>query len=513
MIECPEADYSEPVAPMDRGNPLILALPDFPRFSINEIVQALTDDPEAESIPEVLEGRASKALLSQELRNRMARCFVPLATHLVLQRNLDAIMRAGYQGRNPLKPRIGNEMRNVVVSKDGKAKIGKHKPRARQDPAGGSLIGCSGLGKSYAIENVLSLYEHVIHHSEYGFWQVVYLRVDYPPDGKSRSLCISILAELDRIFLTNKAEEYGNARIDTLLNVVVASLENYHVGLLVIDEFQNILADARPNGSGVKEETFNFIVSLSNSSGVPIIFVGTPRSYRFLGNRLRVARRAGETIDWRRPKASDLSWKEFMNSLWAWRVIDRDVPVMPDDLREALYAKSQGITDLAVRLFFQSQNVVIRAVGSPQWDAKAVNAAFNLHFKPLAALISRLAAGEGLDDDDWSSEYEAKVGSAEKQAEEEFKLALAADEKAKAHALRGRVRRLSNRLALLGIGPELATKEALEALLAKHPDADFETLLQLAEQTFLPEENKGRTAPAEELKDLKQFDASDDLLG
>lgn len=155
-----------------------------------------------------------------------------------------------------------------------------------------SVVGVSGLGKSTALQRVLSLFPRIIHHERYKgqmlcCQQIPYLVVQTPHDGSVKAMILDIYLQLDALLGTSY-QHYALAHKLTL-DVLVSQLNQIvrvnHVGLLVIDELQNIAY--RKNGI----RFINFLVQLINGAGVSICMVGTPRVLQVLQQEFRSARR------------------------------------------------------------------------------------------------------------------------------------------------------------------------------------------------------------------------------
>lgn len=128
-----------------------------------------------------------------------------------------------------------------------------------------SVVGVSGLGKSTALQRVLSLFPQIIHHERYNgqmlcCQQIPYLVVQTPHDGSVKAMILDIYLQLDTLLGTSY-QHYALAHKLTL-DVLVSQLNQIvrvnHVGLLVIDELQNIAY--RKNGI----RFINFLVQLIN---------------------------------------------------------------------------------------------------------------------------------------------------------------------------------------------------------------------------------------------------------
>jgi hypothetical protein len=137
--------------------------------------------------------------------------------------------------------------------------------------------------------------------------------------------------------------------------VHMAHVANLHaLGVLVIDEIQHLnRSKAGP------EALLNFLVTLVNTIGVPVILIGTLSAVPLLQENFRQARRAsgmGSLIWDRMPQGK--AWDHFIDRLWQYQWT-RDVTPISPDIREALYKESQGILDIVVKLFMLAQLRVI----------------------------------------------------------------------------------------------------------------------------------------------------------
>lgn len=105
----------------------------------------------------------------------------------------------------------------------------------------------------------------------------------------------------------------------------------------------------------------NFLVTLVNKIGIPVVLIGTTRAMEVLQSEFRQARRSsghqGDLL-WDRMK-NDASWDIFVSTMWKNQWTRQIVPIS-DDFKAALYYQSQGIVDIAVKLYAMAQ---IRAIG------------------------------------------------------------------------------------------------------------------------------------------------------
>jgi hypothetical protein len=98
-----------------------------------------------------------------------------------------------------------------------------------------------------------------------------------------------------------------------------------------------------------------------NKIGIPIVLIGTPPAKDVLEKQFRQARRSsghqGDLL-WDRMN-NDASWDIFVSTMWKNQWTRQIVP-LSNEFKNALYYESQGITDIAVKLYVMAQ---IRAIG------------------------------------------------------------------------------------------------------------------------------------------------------
>ncbi len=285
------------------------------------------------------------------------RFFEPLSMNFDLARRLDGMLRHGYVGRNPLCLESYREAREKL-DQTIQNPFGMDLPLDFN--LGLTMIGISGIGKSRALERACALYPQVIQHHWYRdrrftWTQLVWFKLDCPPDGSIIGLGTNFFLQIDRILGTTYFQNYG-IRNKPSLPVMAAFMNtvafNHSLGVLIIDEIQNLRRKRDP-------EMLDFLIQLDNEIGVPIILVGTPAAEEILSGDLRRARRAsgqGE-MRWSRMQ-NDVEWRYFLESLWRYRYVQKQSD-LSDELAQTLYYESQGITDLAIRLYFFAQRYAI----------------------------------------------------------------------------------------------------------------------------------------------------------
>ncbi|MBW9234345.1 ATP-binding protein, partial [Leptospira santarosai] len=134
------------------------------------------------------------------------------------------------------------------------------------------------MGKSTSVNRVLSNFPQVIIHNEYNGQhfnqiQLVWLKLDAPSTSSLKALCLQFFMKVDEILGTNNYKKYvsRNASVDIMLPLISQLAQNIGLGLLIIDEIQNI----KNRGA---DQIMNFFVSLINA-GVNLALIGTPGAY------------------------------------------------------------------------------------------------------------------------------------------------------------------------------------------------------------------------------------------
>jgi hypothetical protein len=343
------ATYIDQLVDDYRGNPYLEALP--PIYASEQLAQGMMFFPSYDEADRQLPSEVRQHYLSKVLS------FVqPLSIHIDLAHRMSRLLRGGYVGRNPAQPSFRMEMENSLGALSTGAK--------RRGPAatGMTIAGISGIGKSTAVDAILSMYPQVIEHAKYAgkpftVTQVVYLKLNCPFNSSVKALCLQFLEELDRLLGTRYIQRYMSqgTTTDALLSIMARVAAVHGLGALVVDEIQH-LARAKSGGERVM---LNFFVQLVNTIGVPVVLVGTYRALELLGREFRYARRGtgqGDVI-WHRME-QNAEWRFFCESLWRFQYLRAHTPLTPQ-IYGALYSESQGITDVLVKLYMLAQ---IRAI-------------------------------------------------------------------------------------------------------------------------------------------------------
>lgn len=325
---------------------------------------------------------------------RLRRFFEPLEPHLRLESAFSTLLRQGYVSRNPLNTDYIHRLQDGherILARNLEA--GRHYVRGTAE--GFALIGTSGAGKSTGINRILSYYPQVIEHQEpFSLQQVVWLKLDCPHQGSPKQLCIHFFQELDMILGTRTFAQFGRSRHSVdLMMAQMAQLANRHaLGALVIDEIQHLIL-----AKGVGQDAMlNFLVTLINTIGIPIVMIGTMGALPLFQGSFRQARRANGLgcAVWERMQPGP-AWDHFVDVLWKYQWTRQETP-LTDEIRHVLYEESQGVIDLLIKLFMLAQFKLMEQSSfrdTPEvLDAQLLKETAAQHFKMVEPMMRALKA-------------------------------------------------------------------------------------------------------------------------
>lgn len=285
----------------------------------------------------------------------------PIARQVQLVERINMILRQGYKSRDPSK---GLHKAAFLASARAIERLGtREQYRSVEEadpviPVGGvpvsfALIGDPGMGKTVTTLNTLAaIPQKALPDTDYHVVQVVHLRVDCPTSSGRRQFCLNAVTVLDEILGTTYIKELGNPRLPVeFLMLQLSHLMTLHaVGLLIVDEIQHLLT--------VKEgpkPLLNFLVTIQNTLGVPVMLIGTNEARPLLAKAFRQARRASGLgqPNWHRMRR-DEEWEDWLEDVWTYQWTSEETP-LTKEISEVVYDESQGILDIAIKLFILAQ--------------------------------------------------------------------------------------------------------------------------------------------------------------
>ena len=241
-----------------------------------------------------------------------------------------------------------------------------------------TIIGMSGIGKSAAIGRALNLItDNRIIRVEEPYVQIIpCIVVQCPFDSSVKGLLLEILRKVDEQL---GSRYYQNAlRIRATTDMLIGSVSQValnHIGLLVVDEIQNVVSSK--NGRSL----VGMLTQLINNSGISICMVGTPESVEFFEQAMQLARRS-LGLQYGR-LAFDGYFHDFCRTLYRYQYTGKQTEITPA-IVEWLYAHSAGVISVVVSLIHDAQEIAILN-GTEELNQAALEEAYQ---KRLALLHS-----------------------------------------------------------------------------------------------------------------------------
>lgn len=370
-------------------------------------IEDYKDFPMIEALPEILDAmeaakkiKVLKRFKHEELQlsaskrkhcvERLSTFVIPLNKHLEVEQKLSIFIRQGYLSRNITNADHVRRIRNAMLSFK-KPEIAELERKTYHVPlstsSGLGIIGISGAGKSTGISKILDIYPQIIIHEQYEERQLVWMKIDCPVTGTIKQLCLNFIEEIGELMGGLDYKDYVDYKTDELIRVMSSLALKHHLGVLVIDEIQ-YLHEVKSGGAAIM---LNFFNTLINTIGVPIVLIGTPKARHLFTKEFRNIKRitAQGSVDWDRLDRKDKDWKTLLKYIWGHQWTLKKAELTPE-IEDALYFESQGIPDLVIKIFKESQKRVIGVdeLITPSVIHSVAQDQFQLLQPPLDALRS-----------------------------------------------------------------------------------------------------------------------------
>ena len=240
-----------------------------------------------------------------------------------------------------------------------------------------TIIGASGIGKSSAISRAITLItENRIIEVENPHTKIIpCICVQCPFDSSVKGLLLEVLRKVDEAIDSNY---YQNAlRATDMLIGSVSQVALNHIGLLVVDEIQNVCNSK--NGKSL----VGMLTQLINNSGISICMVGTPESAVFFEQAMQLARRSlglrYDVMDY-----GD-SFKTFCGVLYSYQYVKQRTEIT-DAVTAWLYEHTSGNISVVVSLIHDAQEIAILN-GKEILNLESLNEAYQQRLSMLHGFI------------------------------------------------------------------------------------------------------------------------------
>lgn len=226
----------------------------------------------------------------------------------------------------------------------------------------GAILGVPGIGKTSTIKRCLDAIPQVIIHTEYqgkAYYtkQINFLFVECPCDCSVKTLAFNIITGIDRaigseyIYNGNMLKSFSSSALMAKLKIVCM---NHHIGLIVIDEIQNVIMTATRNNQ--IKPLIKFLVELTNETSTSICFCGTLEAEELFQKKEHLKRRTrGLRL---LPMKYDLNYRIFIKGLWEYQATLQKT-TLTEKLMKQIYDLSGGIPAYIIKIFMEAQTQAI----------------------------------------------------------------------------------------------------------------------------------------------------------
>ena len=324
---------------MNERYEMIKALPDM--LSGRELIQHLAVLPEYDET--IREASTTERLMAL---SDLYQVYIPSQMSLEIYSKLYlSFMRSLQKKGTKLAVRQQNENRKAILNQNYSGIMG--------GTDSFTIIGASGIGKSSAITRAIDLIagDTIIEMKAPDTKILPVMVVQCPFDSSVKALLLEILRKVDEAL---ESKYYANAlrsraTTDMLIGMVSQVALN-HIGLLVVDEIQNVVNSK--NGKSL----VGMLTQLINNSGISICMVGTPESAIFFEQAMQLARRSLGLRYGAMEYGAD--FYETCRILFKYQFLKNESQIT-DAIVEWLYEHSAGIISVVVSLIHDAQEMAI----------------------------------------------------------------------------------------------------------------------------------------------------------
>lgn len=275
----------------------------------------------------------------------IGRMFQPTGKHFELARSIDEALRERYSEK-------------------------AHAGEVDNDQGGITVYGISGMGKTVALNIILSYYPQVIIHPKHpdiklrNCLQVTWLKITCPHKGGELALCNDILGAADKLLGQTNQEGFkkalgnqGDLSVTTYIDRVKKLIEDINLGALIIDEIQFLTR------SSSKADILKFLIKLRIELGIPVIYVGTFELQGMYDDLSMAYQRKGTSIrdEYFEPYelTEDGAIPEDFHMLINFLFENYQITLTPTDysteLSKTIYEQTAGILFFIINLFILIQ--------------------------------------------------------------------------------------------------------------------------------------------------------------
>lgn len=369
---------------------------EIPEYAGNEFIEALGPIRSSKQLAKLMtyhpiydpSERELPAHIRKHLMLRLKRFYEPLTDQNAIAQTLAEMIHSGYVHRSPSSPNFQSFLQQSYLMRQ-QGSIAEQVPDIDPICDSYAIIGVSGVGKSRLTRRGLAQFPKLIWHPKLRMYQIPYIIVECPHNGTIRQLALNFFSELDKIAHTSYEVRFSKRAmtVEDLIREINAAAHLYGIGLIIIDEIQHAKT---ASGTAAEQKFLNFIVRFVNTSIAPVVMIGTMSSLGMLQSDFRQARRTIGALLSNHKK--DKEWDHFLEKLWKYQWTRKTSP-LSDALNVAMYERTQGVLDLAVKLYQYAQRRAIDS-GVEEIDPGLIRVVADDEFTRVAPMVDALASGD-----------------------------------------------------------------------------------------------------------------------
>lgn len=343
-----------------------------------------------------------------------------------MQETIDLMLRQSYRYRQPTEP----ETWGVISNEPSMHKT------VRAPAMAAVAVGHSGTGKTEAVLRACNIYPQVVTHSSFprivgSHHQVVWLSTDVPASGKLADLSANLMTAWDaamdphrepgkggRFESTLAKERHYRNNGQMMFHEWRQVAKAHFLGLLHLDEVQNFfklpsLEKRRlKNGTTetlelkiVEDQCLKEILTLTNTSQMPIVCSGTPDGVRALMNRFANIQRISSNGFHQFnifESEEDKSLKIFIQQLGRYQFVAKPLTIAFDntgdeadrhltkDLVALIVERTAGIRRLIIALWVAAHKVAFERKNDDSLILDDFRRAADSYLAPIGPAVAAL---------------------------------------------------------------------------------------------------------------------------
>lgn len=387
-----------------RGNPFIesLSLPLTQHQFLEQCSVPFACNLDLQSVPDELHGYYTRTAI-----DTLSHAYVVQDEAYRLYDNLRRMIEAGYVKRNPLNKDIRQLL--TAIEKDKETPLQSNHIHALNltDAKNCTFVaGLSGRGKTTMIKHLLKLIDQKIEHAEYATsdneviplnqTQITYLYVEVHERRGQKAVLMNLLEAIDAATGENYQYRFRNYNVNNLILAVRKAVIIHGVGLIIVDEAQNLARASTSETLGNNERTsMKFFEELFNRIAVPLCFVGTFSMLKLFSKEMTISRRAtaNGSLMMASCNVNSSFWQRFTNTICQTNLL-KNQKTDQETIRFHLHHLTAGIPAIAASLVKATLNyLTFLAPENQDLSTKALNLIFDQQFKILKPAILALRKG------------------------------------------------------------------------------------------------------------------------